>query len=267
MRGFTLIELLVVISIIALLMAVLLPVLGRVRRQAKSVVCQSNLRQWGMAFTGYLADNHNQMPIGGFPRLNRISRYWLTVLRPYCGDPNGITLCPMATKRNLGKVVPGEPGWANVGSTFIAWGPTFEGVYGSYGMNTWVCYYPESGEEYFWSSYVWKKAARNRNAARIPVLIDGIWPDGPVWLSIGNSGPPERDEIPFSSGPMRCFSINRHDGSVNSLFMDWSVRKVGLKELWTLKWHQGFNTANPWTLAGGVQPGDWPKWMRGFKDY
>jgi hypothetical protein len=51
------------------------------------------------------------------------------------------------------------------------------------------------------------------------------------------------------------------------LFLDWSVRKVGLKELWTLRWSPGFNTAGPWTKAGGVRPDDWPEWIRGFKDY
>jgi hypothetical protein len=54
---------------------------------------------------------------------------------------------------------------------------------------------------------------------------------------------------------------------VNGLFLDWSVRRVGLKELWTLKWNQSFNTANRWTLAGGVKPEDWPEWMMSFKDY
>jgi hypothetical protein len=49
--------------------------------------------------------------------------------------------------------------------------------------------------------------------------------------------------------------------------MDWSVRKVGLKELWTLKWYRQFDIANPWTRAGGVKPEDWPEWMRNFKDY
>jgi hypothetical protein len=49
--------------------------------------------------------------------------------------------------------------------------------------------------------------------------------------------------------------------------MDWSVRKVGLKELWTLKWHRNFDTSGPWTKAGGVKPDDWPKWMRNFRDY
>ncbi len=49
--------------------------------------------------------------------------------------------------------------------------------------------------------------------------------------------------------------------------MDWSVRKVGLKELWTLKWHRQYDTAGPWTKAGGVQGEDWPLWLRRFKDY
>ena len=61
--------------------------------------------------------------------------------------------------------------------------------------------------------------------------------------------------------------IDRHQGGVNMLFLDGAIRKVGLKELWTLKWHKEFETFGPWTNAGGVTPGDWPQWMRSFKDY
>ena len=64
-----------------------------------------------------------------------------------------------------------------------------------------------------------------------------------------------------------AFCINRHNGGVNGLFLDGAVRPIGIKELWTLKWHRQFDTAGRWTLAGGVQPEDWPKWMRRFKDY
>ena len=57
-QGFTLIELLVVIAIIALLMAVLMPALQRIKKQAKTIACQSNLRQWALYFSLYTDDNN-----------------------------------------------------------------------------------------------------------------------------------------------------------------------------------------------------------------
>jgi prepilin-type processing-associated H-X9-DG protein len=69
------------------------------------------------------------------------------------------------------------------------------------------------------------------------------------------------------SATLSYFCIDRHQGAINVLFWDRTVRKIGLKELWTLKWRPQFDTANRWTKAGGVQPEDWPAWMRTFKDY
>ncbi len=61
-RGFTLIELLVVIAIIAVLMGILMPGLTRVREQARSTACKSNLRQYGYAARMYSDDNDFEFP-------------------------------------------------------------------------------------------------------------------------------------------------------------------------------------------------------------
>ncbi len=55
-KGFTLIELLVVIAIIALLMAILMPALQRAKKQVRTVICRSNLNQYGLALRMYIDD-------------------------------------------------------------------------------------------------------------------------------------------------------------------------------------------------------------------
>ncbi len=61
-RGFTLVELLVVIAIIAILMAILLPALQRAKKQVRTIICRSNLKQYGLAARMYLDDNEGSFP-------------------------------------------------------------------------------------------------------------------------------------------------------------------------------------------------------------
>ena len=60
--AFTLVELLVVIGIIAILVAILLPTLRRVRESANVTTCQSNMREVGNALVMYANDNRDVFP-------------------------------------------------------------------------------------------------------------------------------------------------------------------------------------------------------------
>jgi prepilin-type N-terminal cleavage/methylation domain-containing protein/prepilin-type processing-associated H-X9-DG protein len=61
-HGFTLIELLVVISIIALLISILLPALGKARMSARTLQCMTNFKQTGVIAASYVADNKGALP-------------------------------------------------------------------------------------------------------------------------------------------------------------------------------------------------------------
>jgi prepilin-type N-terminal cleavage/methylation domain-containing protein/prepilin-type processing-associated H-X9-DG protein len=74
--GFTLVEVLVVIAVIAMLAALLLPVLGRARESAKQVKCLSNVRQLAAALISYTNDNRGWFP-GAAMGSQRLAHDWI----------------------------------------------------------------------------------------------------------------------------------------------------------------------------------------------
>lgn len=94
-RAFTVVELLVVSAIIALLVALLLPVVKRARREAWAVACASNQRQYGVAFHAYMADNAGLLPwfAERYPCCG--SSYWTELTASYVGAEDRVArACP-----------------------------------------------------------------------------------------------------------------------------------------------------------------------------
>ena len=255
-----------------------MPALNRVKKQAFMVTCQSNLHQWSLFFSMYTDENSGSFPQGNNGLQGGGSNRWVKALRPYHKDNSEFLCCPIATKPVQDAY--GQP----TGHTgkYAAWGifssdlgragwPTSAegGLYGSYGINGWAIN-PEPGSTRGSDPALKNKFWRTKNVKgqnNIPLLLGASRYNG---LPDSMDEPPAYDGMWWdegSGGRMIRYCLDRHDGFVNGLFMDWSVRKIGLKELWSFRWHRQFNTSGPWTTAGGVQPEDWPEWMSHYKDY
>ncbi|MBN1973260.1 MAG: type II secretion system protein [Sedimentisphaerales bacterium] len=264
-KGFTLIELLVVIAIIAVLMAILMPSLRRAREQAKMIKCQANLKQWATTIAIYVQENDGKFYSG----LNTYGYYWVGQLpedlKSY--KKNKLWFCPSAQKPQT------EAGSAL--NIYNAWGVYndlvdgknvygIDGMAGSYGLNGYVLNVKPgaSFEQGILTSNNWR-TPDVPGANRIPLMAEGLrfdfWPQD-------SEGPAENEYAAWSSNEMARVCINRHEGFINMSFCDYSVQKVGLKQLWKFKWHRQFNTNGQWTTAGGNVP-DWPDWIRPFQDF
>ena len=266
-KGFTLVELLVVIAIIALLMALLLPALNKARDQANTVKCASNLRQFGLMYEMY-GQAHNESMPGGW----NSGAMWMVDLMPYYQGVGDVRLCPKARKfldqtgcindASCPKTV--ESAWGRWGKPSFYGGkvPVWakEGLYGSYGVNGWAHNPPDIGlplgssDTYNISSAnrpkYWRSMLNVKHSADVPLMADAMW-DG-TEPEVDNETPNFECE---QNSNMSVFCMPRHSRRTNMLFMDKSVRRIGLRSLWSLKWHTQYKPADPAYII-------WPQWMK-----
>jgi len=229
-RGFTLIELLVVIAIIALLMAILMPALARVKKQAQSVVCQARLKEWGLMFKLYTDDHDGYFNEGWGVGETTL---WMNALRSDYKDNWNMLLCPTATR-----VMASTADWGTFKAAqrdvALPGGGSYLYTF-SYSINSWTNYmHGDRGDR--WEEWFWKNtqnttsvvpgtrtpSGRPVSTNNIPVFGDSTWHDG--WPRHIDQPVEHPDAFGImdqgTAGEMNHFSINRHNGFINMLFMD-----------------------------------------------
>ncbi|UCG56016.1 MAG: type II secretion system protein [Phycisphaerales bacterium] len=271
-RAFTLIELLVVIAIIALLLSILMPALRRVKEQANLTGCLANQKQWCLIIAMYVEDNDGTF----FSGFGQNGYWWIAQLedRYESYKENPLWFCP----KNQDTWYDENHNPTNKLNIFTAWGIYTrdfqgsgelcpDGVAGSYGLNSYVLN-PDAPNGHSFENNVrlsnfWR-SPRMQGANNVPLLVETLRFD--VWPQ-ENEAPAQYEFAGWTANHMARCCINRHTGFETASFCDFSARTIGLKELWTLKWHKTFNTEGPYTRAGGVDASDWPDWLRRFPDY
>ena len=253
-RGFTLIELLVVISIIALLMAIMMPALSKARESAKSVVCRSRLKQLELAHSLYVQDRGSFMSF-------KIDAIFITTLAPYLDEIDEVRFCPTANKVLYDKdwLNPSADEMYRHGSTRSAWrwGASTTGMAsdrtareGSFGMNTYMFNTEggtpgrEGGYEKanflvtpFPSSW-WRRPENVPNAYEVPLFADSVY----VTIAPQNNNPiPSEVKVGENNIGIGRVCMDRHNMAVNVVFADGHSEPVKLSDLWSLQWHRTWN--------------------------
>jgi hypothetical protein len=274
-------------------MSILMPALRNVREQAKDSICMQRLQQWSVLFNMYSTENDGILM--GWAEYNWfggefVEHAWIPMMYPYAKSFE-LYMCPSATELwswgqsfnrpqsawDFQYIVSGEPSageWYPYYKVGTEEYPIYS--YGSYGKNEWITTPTEDCKEsdyYKWVHFYLN--IRFKNVARIPLLGDANWAAGFPWAEDEPAEFREHSPVCGCGGEINRWNLDRHRYSVNFAFLDWSVRKVGLRQLWSLKWsRQQTETKFPVPSWGNMNvvldwndSEVWPEWMQLSKNY
>ena len=270
--AFTLVELLVVIAVIAILAAMLLPVLSGAKLQAQQTQCINNLKQLALAHGMYADDFGKEIPnVEGYGSVNP----WESMLRPYYSGSQFLPLCPSASK--LPTVVSTAIGSSDeVGSADTAWYMVgFVSIFDGTGLATGSSYSVTNRGCYAFNGWLYdpwgfsgnlpgffRKPSAVHLTSLTPVFTDSIThdvlpdpsdlPATNLYTGVG-AGEETMSSItiarhgsrPASAAPTDVNITRPLSGVIDVALFDGHVEKSPLENLWNYYWTAGWQVPSP----------------------
>ena len=214
MRAFTLIELLVVCAIIAVLAAILFPVLGQAKAAAKSTACLSNEHQLGLVLSLYATDNDDSVPTAGEEEAEGqelSGESWLECVQPY-SNSRLLYRCPVDQSQE--------------------WEALVETRQTSYGLNAFFA--PNHPPFY---GFTFDRVAQSSRCVLVAELSDTFsedhfapmfWGDPPRCQDAAK----QQEQWDSTLRLPKSINVSRHFAGSNYVFADLHVKKMRFSQLW-----------------------------------
>jgi prepilin-type processing-associated H-X9-DG protein len=260
--AFTLIELLLVIFIVAILAAMLLPVLSAAKRKAQQIHSLNNVKQLTLASYIYATDSDSHAT--PYSKAHNPHTLWMSP--EYYGNNRNVLICP-STHDALPIPTNNAVGAADRTWVWAHDGPTNIFI-GSYGLNGWLYDHPTYGASRH-PEFMMNKQSKIQKPTQTPVFFDSTWVD--AWPL--ETDPPNTDLYSGVRGyitGMQRVTIARHGGglakppqdfdptqrlpgAINIGMADGHAELVPLENLWQLYWHLNWTppATRPYQIFGG----------------